>query len=278
MNKKLPLVAGMLGAMVLTGCSTVPESQWGYNDRISRAQNIARTFGYNEDMFDSDAPEGYEGDGSFLLEGASLAASLDAASKINGFLPGVSGWGAVGIGLLGSLGQAVADRSKPHNHIGCVGYLPANQAKDEVEARKKMIHLMKDTLIQSTHDVLPNAEIVYQGDFGWDSGFLRNNSYGIAVTIIDPEIGCLKSEQLTTKDSKACYFSIHAENVKLIDGIPAMFNNADQPHYKLTHNEAGYMINTNKRLGERMDVAKWLANASKYLPEKNVYLCSDDEK
>ena len=268
MNKKLPLVAALLGAMVLTGCSTVPESQWQYNDRYSRAHNIATTFQYHEGISDTDAPEGYQGDGSFLLEGASFAASLDAASKINGFLPGISGWGAVGFGLLGGVINAAGESVQPQNNTGFFGYLPVEKAKDEAEARKLMTQEMGKILAKSVKDFLPNAEISYEGDFGWKKSFLLNDSYGLLYNVIDPKIGCMKWDDNAKKNDKVCSITLLTEKVEKVDGIHPMFNNADRTYYKLVHNKTGEMIDVNDRLAERMDVAKWLANASKYLPEK----------
>ena len=261
MNKKLPLVAALLGAIFLTGCSTVPESQWQYNDRYSRAHNIATTFQYHEGISDTDAPEGYEGDGSFLLEGASFAASLDAASKINGFLPGISGWGAVGFGLLGGVINAVGESVQPQNNLGFVGYLPAAKAKDEVEARKIFVQETAANLGKSAQELYPNTKVQFVLDFNWEKSFLVRETYGITYEVIEPKWGCEEGHNF-------CWFRLIAQDVQKLDGIHQMFEKADQPHYKLTPNKAGAMIKVSDRLAEHIDVAKWLANTSKYLPEK----------
>lgn len=262
MTMQLPLTVTLLGALVLTGCSTVPESQWKYEDNISRALNIARTFEYNDDMYDSAAPKGYEGDGSFLLEGASFAASLNSASNIGGFLPGISGWGAVGFGILGGAIAAMGNSVQPQNNIGFMGYLPQEKAKDEVDARKIFVKEMGLNLAKSAQDMLPTSKVAFHSDFTWTKSFLINETYGIVYEVIDPKLGCIHEKNL-------CWFRLTAENVTHKDAIPQMFENADRPHYKLVHNETGSMIKVSDRLAEHMDVVKWLANTSKYLPEKS---------
>lgn len=266
-TKILALAAAVTAAVTLSGCSTLPDGERTYNDKISRAYNIASNFDY-EELSDSTAPKGYEGDGSFLLEGASFAASLNSASNINGFLPGISGWGAVGLGLLGGAITAAGEQAQPQNNTGYVGYLDATQAKDEIEARKKMTQQIGKVLAKSAQDLLPNAKITYRGDFAWKESLLLHDTYGLVYDVVDPKIGCMYSKNLGAKGDNSCAFVLTAQPVKKVDRIHPMFGNADRPHYKLVHHKFGKMINIDKRLSDRMDVIKWFTNASKYMPEK----------
>lgn len=99
-TKILALAAAVTAAVTLSGCSTLPDGERTYNDKISRAYNISSNFDY-EEVSDSTVPNGYEGDGAFLLEGASFAASLHSASNINGFC-----WGFP-VGVPSVLGYSV---------------------------------------------------------------------------------------------------------------------------------------------------------------------------
>lgn len=271
-TKILALAAAVTAAVTLSGCvTTLPDAERSYYDDISRAQNIARNFDYREDMYDSDAPEGYHGDGSFLLDAAGFAGSLNAASNINGFLPGVSGWGAVGIGLLGSFGQSMADSVKPQNKTGCFGYLPIEQAKDETEARKKMTKQIGDALLKSTQNLLPNAKVSYLDDFELKEKWWMDNTYGVLYDVVDPKIGCMHSDVPGTKGDNSCYFYVITQKTTKANGIHPMFKNADRSYYKLTHNKRGDMIVINDRLAKQLDPVKIYMNASKYLPE-NMFI------
>ena len=270
------LLTVALSSSLLFGCasSNIKDSERVYRDDLSRAKNITNFFGYKK-IHDVKAPEGYKGDGSFLWNSAVWAGNLDAAANIGGFLPGASGWNAVGIGLGLSLVQAALKPDDQEEMNGLFGYLPANKAKDIKQAREVFVDEATQALLKSAKKLYPQAEIKIVLRQHYPETMMYDTYFAMAIQIVDKKLGCLSDEEAKTNDDY-CGIIVKSSEVKSPDVLPEMFG-GKQMAYKIMpmkYNETLIPLSLSEK---KLEMAKWLSSTAPYLP-KNMFFYVASQK
>lgn len=215
---------------VLVGCATSTPSavkQGTYNEKLSRAKNLADPFGYTV-LRDAQVPEGanISPDGSLLLDTAGWAANLHLAAR-TGFLPGTNDWGSAlawGLGF-SLLSSAFAPTPLTEKHAA-FGYVPASKASSVVEARNLFAKQWADAMAATLRDLYPKAKI--ETDFAdYKKTMLMDAFYVGAVSIVDESMGCfgyeVKRPPRRSLHRKRC--RVHAKREALnASGIPGRFD------------------------------------------------------
>ena len=268
-------VTGLLCCVALCGCSySIKDSERIYRDDLSRAKNISNLFGYHK-VHDSEAPNGYDGDGSFLWNSTVWAANLDGAANINGFLPGISGWGAVGVGLGLGLLQRALTPPELHECSSLIGYYPAQQAKSLDEARTKFVEEATNALVKATKKQLPNASVNVIAHKSVPQSFMIESFYYTAIHIVDKKMGCLSNAEAKRRDD-TCLIIVKATNVTGPDFLPKMLL-TDEMGYKISPTDHGNSLITWGSTAQKIDLPKLYASTAPYMP-KNAFFYVASQK
>lgn len=262
-------LVGLVGVSFLSGCAyTIKDSERIYRDDLSRARNIASLFGYYK-VQDAEAPKGYDGNGSFLWDSTVWAASLDGAANINGFLPGIAGWGAVGVGLGLGLLQSVLTPPEMHECSSVFGYYPAKQAKSSEEARTKFVEEATNALVKATRRQLPNASVKVVAHQSVPKSFMIDPFYYTAIHIVDKKIGCLNDTEAKVRDD-TCLIIVKATNVTGPNQLPKMLSDSSIG-YKITPAEHGDSLITWASTAQKIDITKLYASTAPYMPKNTFF-------
>lgn len=269
MSKKVSLFVCAVASAVLAGCATSTPSavkQGTYNEKLSRAKNLADPFGYSV-LRDAQASEGsnISPDGSLLLDTAGWAANFHVAAG-TGFLPGTKDWGsALGWGLgISLLSSAFAPTPLTEKHAA-FGYVPASKASSVVEARNLFAKQWTDSMAATLRDLYPKAKI--ETDFAdYKKTMLMDAFYVGAVSIVDESMGCFGYEvKRPREDHCTASVAVFTPKAKL-STPPAYLGGTPEPSYLMTHSDI-YTLSGKKNA---VDWVKVLAASVKYLPEKTA--------
>lgn len=275
MLKKLALAACAV-AMVIgtTGCAVqssraLTHSSEPYNNEWSRAKNLTEVFGYIHEE-DRDAPEGsvVSDDGSIVMDTAAWAGLLHNASTMGGPLPGVSGWGSVGVGLGLSILQSAFTPGRRDAKIGFFGYVPAEKAPDFTEARAVFL----DQLFESTKATV--KELYPEAAMSWNYSDRKGLQYWYQIWIQDEKLGCKAGKNAKDK-SDWCMVGMIARRKHEVDGWLLPSNPMAGPVLDkawVLQNYSGEMSFVG---GEKqnMDWAKFMVALSKHLqPYTYIYV------
>ncbi len=272
MSKTIPLLLCATVSAALAGCATsvsYNDGQRVYNEKISRAKNLADPFGY-KDLRDVKAPDGMNvsSDGSLLLDTAGWAANFHAAAG-SGFLPGTSNWGsALGWGLGISLLSSAFAPTPITEKDAAFGYVPVSKAATVLEARNLFAKQWTEAMEATLRELYPNAKI--ETEYAeYKKTWLVDEFYIGAVSITNESIGCFGYKGADAKRPREdhCTASIAVFTQKeVLTTPPPYFEGTAEQSYRLARSNI-YTLSGQKNA---VDWTKVMAASVKHLPEQTV--------
>ena len=285
MSYKLKLLSALsFMAAVISGCASAPQTvaNWQYNPKISQAKNIANMFELYE-IQDQKAPKGM-GQGTFASNIIFNTSAIDAAYG-SPFLPGIDGLGALGFGLLLSVGQAMKKEFWEVDNI--FGFVPVKAANTSEKASEYLGKAIEKSIVQAVNAKFPEykvetfdklAEWRDPNKSSWDLP-----SYARIIHLVNPKDGCYSAKDYNEHKNGMCYITINVPLPAEQIALPPAIGSTGEQVWRITQKGLfkedhlwAVKFYKGSDVENMLPSYKLLPQAAKFMPKNTyIYIASD---